>query len=225
MRFVALVLRVSLGLTALLLIIETISRGTTQSELDGLHVRKGISISNSLADLFVRFHSNGSIVVRGECSNGNFITDQVPTGPIEHFGKFQDALAEWSRVVPRLAIYHDSDGMWRVSDGTASADLLKVKISDLRVQVIDGEDAIGAVLDSKEVELFLRNSGIKEASTTAGLAPYHASKLPHSSWHLRDVTVAEAFDAAVEKYPGVWVYTECVGRGSQKLVNVRTLGF
>ena len=36
--------------------------------------------------------------------------------------------------------------------------------------------------------------------------------------------LAEAFDEAVTKYPGVWVYRECIGE-KQKLVNVRTRSF
>jgi len=133
-------------------------------------------------------------------------------------------VAAWSMLVPRLKTYSDANGVWRVSDDTASADLLKVRIGDLRVRVLDSEEAVAAVLATKEVESFFRDNGMREASTMIGIVPYDGGKLPRSVWHVRDVTVAEAFDEAVTKYPGVWVYRECIGE-KQKLVNVRTRSF
>ncbi len=130
-------------------------------------------------------------------------------------------MAAWSILLPRLKVYSDANGIWRVSDGTAVADLLKVRIGDLRVRVLDSEEAVAAVLATKEVKSFYSNNGIRDASTMIGIVPYDPDSLHRSAWHVRDVTVAEAFDSAVKKYPGVWVYRECVGE-KQKLVNVRT---
>jgi hypothetical protein len=214
------------GLAGLLFIVQGLSNLVhSEADVSQHRVEDEISISDSIAQLFVRFHSVGSIVIRGQCTDASFIKDDVPRGPTEDFASLGDALAVWSRVVPRLETHHDANGMWRVSDSSASPNLLKVRINDLRTSVLGSNDAVGAVLGTKEVTLFLRDNRISQASTTAGLAPYDASKLPHSAWHLHGVMVGEAFDAAVKKYPGVWVYTECTADSHRKLVNVRTMGF
>lgn len=183
------------------------------------------SISDSLAQLFLRFHGSGSIIVRGQCTDASFILDEVPRGPAGAFSSLGDALAEWSRLVPRLTVRHNVNDMWRVSDSTASAELLKLKINELRADVLDSDGAVGAILETSEVKQFLHVQGISQASTMGGPGSYDASKLPHSPWHLHNVTVGEAFDSAVNKYPGVWVYTECVSDDHHKLMNVRALSF
>jgi len=188
------------------------------------HLESEISISDSLAELFVRFHSNGSIIIRGNCTDASFIQDAVPLGPNANFSGIEEALAAWSKLVPRLIVHRSSDSIWRVSDSSASPELLKTRINNLRARVIDADDAIGAVLGTKEVNSFFRDNAISQASTTGLLAPYDPSSLPHSAWHLHDVTVEDAFDAAIKKYPGVWVYTECIV-DHRKLVNVRTRSF
>jgi hypothetical protein len=221
-KYIYLLLAASL-VGGLLAILWKVTRVVPYQELNQ-EQSKSISISNSLGDLFVRFHTIGSIAIRGKCSDANFVIDEVPQGPTGNFSSFKDALAAWSNLVPRLKTYSDANGVWRVNDITASADLLRVRIGDLRVRVLDSEEAVAAVLATKEVQGFFRDNGIKEASITIGLVPYDGDKFPRSVWDVRGLTVAEAFDEAVIKYPGVWVYRECIEE-KQKLVNVRTRSF
>lgn len=200
---------------------ETGTEGRNQ-----LAVVNRTSISHSITEILLGFRASGSLVIRGECTGGSFIVDDVPRAPAGRFATVGDALGEWSRLVPRLNVHQDTDGMWRVSDATASAELLKVEVPDLRAEVINGEEAIGAVLDSKPVISFLRENGIAEASTTGGPAPYDESKVPHSTFHIRGgATVAEALDQIVKKYPGIWVYSECVMNSQQKFVSLQTFSF
>lgn len=199
-------------------------RVAPQAKLSHDSLGNGISISDSLAQVLVQFRSFGSIVIRGNCTDAGFINDEVSPAPIGKFSSVQDALAEWSHTVPRLLIHQDAKGMWRISDNTASPSLLNVEIKDLHTRVFNGAEAIGVVLGSKEVQLFFRDNAVGQATTMGGLAPYDGSSLPRSEWHLHGATVADAFDDAVTKYAGVWVYTECV-TDHRKLITVRATSF
>jgi hypothetical protein len=185
-----------------------------------------ISLGVSLAELLSNYHSAGSIIVRGQCTNANFIKDDIGNPPAGKFRSLDKAVMEWTKAVPRLTAHHDPNGMWRIVDTTASAQLLKLRIHDLWINAFDGVSAIGGILDTNEVKQFFDEYGFSQASTIGGPAPFDPSQLPHSILHLHDVTVAEAFDAVVKKYPGLWVYWECVSPSdNRKLIEVRALSF
>jgi hypothetical protein len=156
-------------------------------------------------------------------ASGDF-TDQfsasVPRGDGTAVQRLRTAFAD----KPSLTVTEDSTGLDRVVGGTFKTDLLDLKIKRL---VFHNEDdpmiALSSILDSPEVQAYLRQTNIVFVPEWGGIYPAPSKSSPHLNGMRENIRLSEALDLLPLTYSGMWGYRACACPGGKRMVAIHFL--
>jgi hypothetical protein len=163
--------------------------------------------------------------LHGTCDISN--SDVISVSPI-NFDSPRDAKNGLLRVKEILrgdrdiTVNEDQYGIIRINGAGISDEILKTKIVRLtlnRDEQYDPEEAIRAILSANEVQIAMRNLNTRRALTSLGLEIIPSKGLPHLKSPLENLTVDDALDRVLRKFPGLIEYTECSRPNGKHLFN------
>ena len=169
-----------------------------------------------------RAQLSGSLEYWGVCDWHNFIADlpkiQSSSGkeisPVEEI-RYMFAVDRMMQVT------QERDGKVRMVESDVPDDLLDVKIHHVVLpgDVFGPTSATFAILKTPEVQNFQIEHNIGPKSDWApGFNFDGPLSKPVAQVELNDVTVAQAFDKALEMYPGYWLYENCRDKDGARIV-------
>jgi len=136
--------------------------------------------------------------------------------------RIDDDLDNLSRVTSHYGWSRKKDGLVKFTDDRASAEFLKLRLGQVRLtKIVNLEDAVNQLLRMPQVTHFLEQHRIDLEPVFTGATIWNqkaieqlsnSPRAPKYALTLDDVTVEEALDRIVRTFPGVWVYSECLGR-------------
>lgn len=140
-------------------------------------------------------------------------------------GSALEALQELFANDPKMQVTQGTDGKIRMVETDVPQDFLEVKIHHLSFppdyRSASGAMAVYFILNTPEVRTFMeRNIGKK--------VPWYGWGMPGQippSWrnlvgHLNDVTVAQALDYVLKRFPGFWTYENCRDPEGNRAISV-----
>ena len=124
----------------------------------------------------------------------------------------------------RVKVSQDQSGMIRIMIGQPVSTLLRTRIHSLHFNVVEqynGELAVWAVLNSKEVEAAMRGLGLSVPVIVFGGAvnvPEEGRSLRHLPASLNNVTADRALDVIARTFGGIVLYQTCSKGNGKGLV-------
>jgi hypothetical protein len=134
------------------------------------------------------------------------------------------AIQDIFRKEKRVTVKEGPPGIYRISMGNVSYELLRTKIHVLTFtprQRYNVQDAIWAIEQTKEVEGKVRELKLEYPPTVGSwrvLEP--AAGLPHLPMSLRNVTMDEALDRVAQTFGELIAYSECVNGAGTHLYSI-----
>jgi len=181
-------------------------------------------LASSVAAILHAAHRSGSLVYRADCGPQSRFTEVYPLNPPVAPEPMDQSLAEITRRYPNLQWKETAAGRVTITDRSARAGLLQVRIPEfIIIDDRDPDDVITTIWKTPEVKSFLRKNRLRLAPS-----PKRAARRTRGPAvvHLKKATVAEILDAILVSYKDgasrVWVYRECHGKGPA-LAEVRVM--
>lgn len=158
---------------------------------------------------------SGSIELSSQCGGEPFPSLRPSSGGGSVLQLVRRMFADYAK----MQVKQDADGMIRMVEIGADTDLLNVKISyigfeskgiPLQYAAFNPDAALRQILQSPEIVAFAKNHDIDFAIRGAGSLFNQPvpDALPHVE-SMIDVTLAQALDSVLKKFPGVWLYKLC----------------
>jgi hypothetical protein len=126
---------------------------------------------------------------------------------------------------PEMQVTQEPDGTIRMVDNNLPKDLLQIRVSRISFKdTYDPIDAQSLVLSAPEVRSFMDVHGIRSHDDQLrfhemrGLHQEPQPGFPYISENLENVTVQQAMDRLLKTFPGFWVYENCPGGKSGRVV-------
>jgi len=177
----------------------------------------GMRVSEFLGETLVRDGQVGSIIIHGTCNAHGFILENLHANTIDKSSDVESTLKTVVAANDQLKYSRDQDGIWRILDRNASTDLLQEKLPSLAIKSFSSNHAVAQLLNSPEVDSYVKEHAIIMAPSFGGLGPVNPSALPFDLLNIHESTLAGELDQIAQHYQGVWVYRECLrddGRGA-----------
>lgn len=122
---------------------------------------------------------------------------------------------------PLMYVEQDGNGIIRMKESGVPSDVLNLEIRRIQFQsngangqwdIYTPNDALRFVLQAPEMSAFLKAHNI-DWPYAGEMAPENIrawpSEAPHISGSLDNVTVSEALDHILTRFPGIWAYENC----------------
>ena len=188
---------------------------------------EGTHTARLILDVLSKAHVSGAFEYEGRCGPGVLVPDFPPIRGHQKFNARDpvDTLRSMFSIGGQILISKEANGIIRVVGSGVQTDILGVRINHLSFnKVSDPEEALNAVLSAPEVESFILTHGIGQPFNVHVLPPYlwSGNKSPgirSISGELKGVTLAEALDYILSKFPGFWLYQNCESLGGQRVVH------
>jgi hypothetical protein len=141
-----------------------------------------------------------------------------------------ERLREIFRGNPKLRVKQEPNGVVRIAEDTIPADILDVRISHISFDgtfasgpesgVYTPNQALYVILQTPEMKLFVKTHDIEVLPLLAVVTGggRWASNSLHISGSLDDVTLLQALDYVLQRFPGIWVYQNCPARDDRERV-------
>lgn len=140
-------------------------------------------------------------------------------------GSAPEALQELFANDPKMQVTQESDGRIRMVETDVPKDFLEVKIHHLSFppdfRSKSGAMAVYFILNSREVTDFMeRNIGRKVPWYGWGMPGQIVTGGQGVVGELNDVTVAQALDYLLKRFPGFWIYENCRDPEGSRAISV-----
>jgi hypothetical protein len=151
---------------------------------------------------------------------------EVNAGPPSKRTTGVTAVREIFKNDKRVRVSQDRSGMIRVAIGQPASALLQTRIGSVKFRVeeqYNGELAIWAIFNSKEVEAAMRQLGLDQPVIVFGGSinvPEKGVPLPHLPASIKNVMMDEALDVIARTFGGIVIYETCGERGGKRLVSL-----
>ena len=187
------------------------------------------SLAAAVVSILDKAHHTGSIVERGQCGSRNIVQVYTFRAPVM-LEPMAAALNEISKRYPDLQWREAGEGRVRVTDNSARAGLLKVRVKEfLVIEDRPPQAALAALWKTEEVAAYMAKRHVRFARQTTSRTPAPRKQSP-TVIHLKNATVQEIMDRIVDSYRApagsglhkVWVYRECQS-GVETVVEVKVL--
>lgn len=122
-----------------------------------------------------------------------------------------------------MTVNEDQSSIIRINGAGLSDEILRTKIVHLplsREAQYDPDAAIRAILGAEEVQSAMLKLNTRRALTSPGLEIIPSKGMPHLKQSLENVTVDEALDRILHKFPGIIEYKECTRPNGNHLFNI-----
>ena len=168
----------------------------------------------------------GRITFSGVCSGGKFpfpVFPKVSAKPTHE----RDVLAAVRDIFQKdesVRVLRDPAGMIRITIGQPPTALLQTKLKSLKFdtqQQYNGELAVDAILDAKEVEVAMPKFGLEKGvkMVAGGInVPENGRPLPHLPASIKNMTMDQALDLVAKTFGGIVIYETCEEPGGKRLV-------
>ncbi|MBZ5531702.1 MAG: hypothetical protein LAO20_09745 [Acidobacteriia bacterium] len=185
------------------------------------------SLTTAVVNILDKAHHTGSIVERGQCGSRNIVQVYSFRTPVT-LEPMAAALNEISQRYPDLQWREAGEGRVRVTDGSARAGLLKVRVKEfLVIEDRPPQAALAALWKTEEVAAYMAKRHVRFARQTSSRSVAPRKQRP-TVVHMKNATVQEIMDRIVDSYRApagsglhkVWVYRECQS-GAETVVEVR----
>jgi hypothetical protein len=141
-------------------------------------------------------------------------------------GPTLDVLRELFAVDSKMRVTQESGGTVRLIETDVPRDLLDVRIGHISFDASADADfplngpnsAMHLILSSPEVRSFKRIHNIGPFSEGWEAPGDSGSSKPRVSGNLYNVTVAQAMDYVLQRFPGFWIYENCQTTAGQRTV-------
>ena len=126
----------------------------------------------------------------------------------------------------QVTVSQDRSGMIRITIGQPVSTLLRTKIHSLHFNVVEqynGELAVWAVLNSKQVNAAMRALGLEVPVIVFGGSvnvPEEARRLRHLPASIKNVTADQALGIVARTFAGIVLYQTCSKRNGKGLVSL-----
>ncbi len=116
--------------------------------------------------------------------------------------------------------------MIRITIGQPASALLQTRIDSVRFRTeeqYNGELAIWAIFNSKEVEAARRRLGIELPETIFSgsiTMPEEGRHFPHLSASMKNVTMDQALDVVAKTFGGIVIYETCEEQAGKRLLSL-----
>ena len=160
---------------------------------------------------------SGSLEFSTVCDLGKPTPPFLKLRPVSgNEGSALEALKELFANDPKMQVIQESDGKIRMRETDVPNDLLNVQIrrfsfpSDYRSG--NGPMAVYALLNAPEVIEFMESTIGRNVPWFGWGMPGQIppAPFPPGIWVLKDVSVSQALDRVAHRFPGFWVYENCV---------------
>lgn len=173
----------------------------------------------------------GRLYYSTACKTKDDVTLPFPEVDVQAPSKGKTGVAALREIFgkdKRVVVPHDRSGMIRVTIGQPISALLQTKIHSVSFkqhEQYNGELAIFAILNSKEVEAAMRRLGfaLDEPVTVFGggiNVPEKGVPLPHLPTTIKDMTMDQALDVIAKTFGGIVIYETCEEPGGKRLVSL-----
>jgi hypothetical protein len=189
--------------------------------------------------VFSRAHASGSLEYWGSCDIGERPDFPTLKADLLSRGSTIETLRELFSDDPPMRVNKDAAGLIRMVELQVPRDLLEVKIKrvsfragaerpwELKNALIGGsdglydpQDALRHLLSTPEVVDFRRahDIGPLDFEQVTGSHEEVSPHSPHISGELTDVTLSQALDHILDKFPGIWIYENCPSKRNAREV-------
>lgn len=209
--------RFQLMMIALIASLHCVSGQDVRSERNNVSKRNWNNFLQYLAPVLKSTGGVGRLYYRADCWTERGDGILFPWLELVAPAKSKTGLAaiqDMFRKEKRVTVKKGPPGIYRISMGNVSYELLRTKIHVLTFtprQRYNVQDAIWAIEQTKEVEGKVRELKLEYPPTVGSwrvLEP--AAGLPHLPMSLRNVTMDEALDRVAQTFGELITYGECV---------------
>jgi hypothetical protein len=188
------------------------------------------SLVAATVSILEKAHHTGSIVERCQCGPRNHLVQVYTLHAPLKVDPMPDAFNEISKRYPDIQWREVGEGHVRVTDNSARAGLLKVRVKEfLVVEDRPPQAALSALWKTNEVAAYMARRNVHFARTSSPRSAPGAKRAP-AIIHLKNATVQEIMDRILDSYRApagsglrkVWLYRECQ-RGAETFIEVRVL--
>ncbi len=194
------------------------------------------SLATVAVNILDKAHHTGSVVERCQCGPGNRLVLLYSFHTSDSFHAavkvepMAEAFNEISKRYPDIQWREVGEGHVRVTDNSARAGLLKVRVKEfLVIEDRPPQAALSALWKTDEVAAYMARHNVHFARTRSASFAAGAKRAP-AIIHVKNATVQEIMDRILDSYRApagsglhkVWIYRECQ-RGAETFVEVRVL--
>jgi hypothetical protein len=185
------------------------------------------SLATAVVSILEKAHHTGSIVERGQCGSRNIVQVYTFRTPVM-LEPMPAALNEISKRYPDIQWREAGEGHVRITDHSARAGLLKVRVKEfLVIEDRPPQAALGALWKTEEVAAYMAKRHVRFARQLSSRSKAQRKQRP-TVVHMKNATVQEIMDRIVDSYRApagsglhkVWVYRECQS-GAETVVEVK----
>jgi len=179
-----------------------------------------------LRDLLRRGNMSGSVIYADKCSS----LGQFPVPPHFHLprnsGTTVELLQDMFSGHSGVEVTQDAKGIIRMVEKDTPTDILEVRIHHITFDashspmphLFHGPNmALMTILSSPEVRSFQKEHNI--IPNLPVLEGSLGQSLPPATGELNDVSVSEALDYLLKRFPGYWVYENCTMADGRRAVS------
>jgi hypothetical protein len=182
---------------------------------------KSLNLINSI---LIDHHMSAIIEYQCVCADHSMFGLQVPLRrPSSQTSDVIQALRHALSNDRSLIAQRDTNGLILISDRSASQDVLAIGIHQVAFsenEQYNPNAAIERVLQSPEVQAHFEENGIDLPLRSSELIAVPRKDLPHLDPEMKNVTVFDAIQLILQKFPQLAVYRECSGRSGRRTVSI-----
>jgi len=189
-----------------------------------------LNLASTVVSILDKAHHTGSVIERCQCGPRSHLVQIYTFHAPVTLEPMQAALTDISKRYPDIVWREAGEGHVRVTDNSARAGLLKVRVKEfLVIEDHPPRAALAALWKTAEVTAYMARHHVQFARQSPGTTTPEG-KHKTAIIHMKNATVQDIMDRILDSYPTpagsglhkVWVYRECQ-RGAETLVEIRVL--
>jgi hypothetical protein len=165
------------------------------------------SLPRAVYEVLKANHRPGSLVLQVNCNDSGLVDRRVPVSSTSEGRNLGVELTHLITPEKDLS-WRDSEGLVRVTDKSATAGLLSIRLAEFRGSIHEPFQVINALWFRPEVIAYMHDNDLAMIQAPSRIFAPNDS-VPPVDLQLQNISVQDVLDRSAIQLKAMWVYMEC----------------
>jgi hypothetical protein len=165
------------------------------------------SLPRAVYEILKANHRPGSLVLQVDCNDSGLADRRVPVSGTPEGRNLGVELTQLISSEKNLS-WRDSESLVRVTDKSATAGLLSIRLAEFRVSIHEPFQVVNALWSRPEVIAYMHDHDLAMIQAPSHIFAPNDS-IPPVDLQLQGISVQDVLDRSAIRLKAMWVYTEC----------------